>query len=50
MSFAPRSQKFKMEPKCRIQFAYKLDPVDLAWGYIMGIQTEVSFCFKLRKV
>ena len=27
--------------KCRIQYAYRLDPVDLAWGYIMGVQTEV---------
>ena len=28
--------------KFRIQFAYRLDPVDLAWGYIMGVQTEVD--------
>ena len=26
----------------RIQYAYRLDPVDIAWGYIMGVQTEVE--------
>lgn len=24
----------------RIQYAYRLDPIDLAWGYIRGIQTQ----------
>ena len=44
MSFALRIQKLKIEQKLekfRIQFAYRLDPIDLAWGYIMGFQTEV---------
>ena len=52
MSFALRIQKLKIEQKLekfRIQFAYRLDPVDLAWGYIMGFQTEVWISTK-RKV
>ena len=31
----------RFDSEFRIQFAYRLDPVDLAWGYIMGVQTEV---------
>ena len=36
-----KEPKHELE-KCRIQYAYRLDPVDLAWGYIMGVQTEVG--------
>ena len=38
---AEKEPKHELE-KCRIQYAYRLDPVDLSWGYIMGVQTEVG--------
>ena len=40
-SFAQKTNQNMSLKKCRIQYAYRLDPVDLAWGYIMGVQTEV---------
>ena len=41
----PESMNLK---KCRIQFAYRLDPVDLASGYILGVQTEVDLKEQLK--
>ena len=41
----PESMNLK---KCRIQFAYRLDPVDLASGYILGVQTEVDLKEELK--
>ena len=34
----------------RIQFAYRLDPVDMALGNIMGVQTEVLISTKILNI